>query len=289
MLCVSRRTACALLTSLACAGVAVIIWAVSFRTDVGRTADTAALRGFAELQGTWVATLAQRIADLCNPVPFALLSGVVIVTAFVTRGARGALAVAAILMIPNLLTQLLKSALAEDRVAGVAHGVVRVEPVSWPSGHSTAAMVLVLCAVIAAPAGARRLVAVIGAVFAIAVAYSVVLLGWHFPSDALGGFAVAGVGASLGVAALSAAGDQAAPARRQALVLGLGAAVVAVLGALLARVALELPGREQPAAFLASGAAIVVLGVALAVSVAAGLSRPAATTAPPSRWRRATG
>ena len=41
-------------------------------------------------------------------------------------------------------------------------------------------------------ARARRVVAVGGGLFAIAVAYSVVLLGWHMPSDALGGFAIAG-------------------------------------------------------------------------------------------------
>ena len=62
---------------------------------------------------------------------------------------------------------------------------------SWPSGHATAAMSFALCAVLAAPARLRPLVAAVGAAFAVAVCYSFLALAWHYPSDVLGGFLVA--------------------------------------------------------------------------------------------------
>ncbi len=285
----SRRTTIALFTALGCTALAVLIWFLAFRTGAGGAADTAALRGFAQLQGTWVAVVASGVAHLCDPAPYALLAGTVTVLALSTRGPRGALAVAAILVIPNVVTQQLKTALAEGRVHGPRTIAVHIDPASWPSGHSTAAMALVLCAVIASPAGARRLVAVGGALFAAAVAYAVVLLGWHFPSDALGGFAVAGAAASLGVAALSAAEEQPGPARSRAGIFGLTALALALVAVLLARVAAGMPGTDGQLAFLAGGGAIAVFGVALAAGVAGGVSRPAARAAPQPRSRRARG
>ncbi len=269
----SRRTTIALFAALGCTVLAVLTWVLAFRTGFGGAADTAALRGFAQLQDTWVAVVASRVAHLCDPAPYALLAGAVTVLALTTRGPRGALAVAAILAIANVVTQQLKTTLAEGRFNGPHTGSVHVDPVSWPSGHSTAVMALVLCAVIASPAGARRVVAVGGALFAAAVAYAVVLLGWHFPSDALAGFAVAGAAASLGVAALSAAEEQPAPARSGAGIFGLTALALALVAVLLARVAVGMPGTGGQLAFLAGGGAIAVFGLALAAGIAGGVNR----------------
>jgi membrane-associated phospholipid phosphatase len=85
----------------------------------------------------------------------------------------------------------LKPALAQTRMGELPTGA-HVVPASWPSGHSTAALALVVVAVMAAPPVGRRLVAVVGGLFAAGVGASVAILGWHLPSDALGGFAVAG-------------------------------------------------------------------------------------------------
>src|SRR5437764_3057436 len=48
-------------------------------------------------------------------------------------------------------------------------------------------------------------VAVLGALFAAAVAYAILIIAWHFPSDVLGGFFVAATWVLLAVAALLAA------------------------------------------------------------------------------------
>ena len=61
-------------------------------------------------------------------------------------------------------------------------------------------MSLALCAVIAAPARVRPLVGATMAAFAVAVCYSILELGSHYPSDVLGGLLVATMWTLLGMA-----------------------------------------------------------------------------------------
>ena len=63
-------------------------------------------------------------------------------------------------------------------------------------------MTLALCAVLVAPPALRAATAVLGGAFAVGVGYAVLVLGWHYPSDVLGGFLVAGLWTSLAVAVL---------------------------------------------------------------------------------------
>jgi len=92
--------------------------------------------------------------------------------------------------ITSVSSQLLKVVLAYPRYEGTIGGA-DVAPEAFPSGHSTAAMAIALCLVLAAPARLRPLAALVGAGFALGVAFSVIALGWHFPSDAVGGFLLA--------------------------------------------------------------------------------------------------
>jgi PAP2 superfamily len=80
-----------------------------------------------------------------------------------------------------------------------------VADASFPSGHATASMALALCALLVSAPRFRPFVAALGALFAVAVSYSFLSLGWHYPSDVLGGYLVAGAWTALAVAALSAA------------------------------------------------------------------------------------
>ena len=66
-------------------------------------------------------------------------------------------------------------------------------------------MSLALCMVLASPSRWRPYVAVAGAAFALAVCYSFLTLGWHYPSDALAGLLVASIWTLLGVAWLTIA------------------------------------------------------------------------------------
>jgi membrane-associated phospholipid phosphatase len=93
-------------------------------------------------------------------------------------------------------------------------GAVRIGPASWPSGHSAAALALVLSAVLVAPARLRPLVAVIGAAFTLAVGLSLLILAWHMPSDVLGGYLVAALCMAIAIACLRAA-ERRWPTRRR--------------------------------------------------------------------------
>ena len=55
---------------------------------------------------------------------------------------------------------------------------------------------------IVVPALARPVVALLGCALSIGVSYSILLLRWHFPSDVLGGYLLAGLWISLALAVL---------------------------------------------------------------------------------------
>jgi membrane-associated phospholipid phosphatase len=106
-----------------------------------------------------------------------------------------------VLTLAPLSAQLLKPLLAHPH--DVASGV-SISSASWPSGHSTAAAALVLCAVLVSPARLRPLVAVLGGLFALAVGCALLILAWHMPSDVLGGYFLAALWVALAVAVLRA-------------------------------------------------------------------------------------
>ncbi len=113
-----------------------------------------------------------------------------------------ALAVAAILLGANLTTEALKHVLPEPHFAGLLDGWLPVPTTEWPSGHSTAAMSAVLGLLLASPGRVRPYVAALGAAFAVAVGYSLVTTGDHFPADVFAGYLVAATWALVAVAAL---------------------------------------------------------------------------------------
>jgi membrane-associated phospholipid phosphatase len=73
---------------------------------------------------------------------------------------------------------------------------------SYPSGTVAAVAALMTAAVLVTPALGRPLVAVAGTAVTAGVCAAVVVLRWHYPTDALGGVAV-GVGAVLALDALA--------------------------------------------------------------------------------------
>jgi hypothetical protein len=201
----------------------------------------------------------------------------------VVRGRyRVAAAVAVILVGANVTTQLLKPALAHERFADwLGHG--QINPASWPSGHSTAAMALALCAVLVAPARLRSVVAALGAVFAVAIAYSLITLGWHWPVDVLGGFLVAATWTLVAIVGLReadvrwAAGTGRDAARRVRDALAPPAVAAAAAVVVLTLIVVIRPGAldymaEHPAA-LTGAVAIAALGTALATGLTLVLRR----------------
>jgi len=188
----------------------------------------------------------------------------------VTRRARTLRALALLALLRGRLAR------AAVAVAIVACSVVTAEALkhglpsaagraaTFPSGHTAIAVSLGLALVAAVPQALRPVAALVGAAYGAAIAFSVVALGWHYPSDAIGSFFVCGLFASLGALAL-----RSSPRRPSLSGVGSVAAVgvVALSLVLAAAVASRHPVavaavRSRPAV-AAAAAAFGVLSIAL--------------------------
>jgi len=237
--------------------------------------DAAMLHGFVALDRPRVHAYVVVLAHLADPVPYLLVGAALIVVAVARGLAWRAGAVAVLLIATGASTQVVKHLLAQQRFEAWLR-VHQVGAAAWPSGHSTAAMTLALCAVLVAPAALRPLVAVLGGAFAAAVGYAVLVLAWHFPSDVLAGFLMAGTWTALAVAALRVLEPRPAGSSRRGFDPGVGlgvsaaAALAAAAVAVVPRDAVTLYASERPT--LVVGALVLA---AVAGALAAGLARAA--------------
>jgi len=276
----TRRPLTLLILALACALGALAVWLAAFAIPAGQRLDGSALAAFAVVAQPRLEPSIQGLAGLANMLPLMIIAATLVGVALLRRRWLMAAIVPLILLAANVFTQLVKPGLAHPRIVELS-GIEGTYPASWPSGHSTVAMSLALCAVLVAGPRLRPFVAVLGAGYAIAVGYSLVALGWHLPSDVLGGFLVAATFTLLGAAALARLEPQpqaaaaAAPRRRRAGVPSalVMPAVVAVTAVVLG--ALALLAHNPSAANYVSGSfaavlaaiSIAVLGVALTASL----------------------
>ncbi|HWK16939.1 MAG TPA: phosphatase PAP2 family protein [Solirubrobacteraceae bacterium] len=278
-----RRAVLALLGVGAGIALLFITWYLSFHVGVFARADQSILRGFFDLHRPRVAPVASFIAQLCNPKPYVFFAAVPVIVALRRGRPQVAIAIVAILFGANVTTELLKPVLAQPRVSPPLLGVPQIFAGSWPSGHATAAMTLALCSVLAAPARLRPIVAALGAVFAVAVSYSFLTLGWHLPSDVFGGFLVAATWTLLGVAAVFTANAR-TPVRtagsRLSLREALGPPAIALVGALALVVLAAIAGPHEVVAwtrvhtaFMVGAAAIGALSLTLATGIMLALRR----------------
>jgi membrane-associated phospholipid phosphatase len=198
----------ALLGAGACVVLMALVWFAAFHVEFFRHADRSAFLQFFDLQAhNSIAWVARHLVRVFEPNPYVFLAAVPLLVALVRHRPRLMLAAAAIILGANASTELLKQILAAPRP--ILHDALfefsPVSAASWPSGHSTAVMSLVLASVLAVPARLRPAVGTLGASLAIAVGYAVVANAMHYPSDVLGGFLMAGTWTLCAVAALLAA------------------------------------------------------------------------------------
>src|SRR3954469_1112751 len=190
----------ALLGAFACLYGLLATGAIALLSSTAQAGDSAALGGFMSLNHGRATEAAVWLAHLCDPPTYGFFGAILVVVALARRRPRTALVVPVVLVGAEVTAQVLKPLLATPRASEWLES--HLATASWPSGHATAALALALCAVLVAPARLRPIVALLGAGFAAAVAYAILVLAWHFPSDVLGGFLVATMWSLLGVAAL---------------------------------------------------------------------------------------
>jgi membrane-associated phospholipid phosphatase len=188
---------------LGLAGVCVValalVWAIAELIPAVQWKDAAALHDFTLLSRPRVDGPANFLLHLLDPLQFVLWGVALTAVAIARDRPRVALAVVAVMSLAPFTAETLKPLLAHPHLSV---GGVYIGAASWPSGHSTAALALVYAAVLVTPARLRPIVASIGAVFALAIGCSLLILAWHMPSDVLGGYLVATLWAALAVAAL---------------------------------------------------------------------------------------
>jgi membrane-associated phospholipid phosphatase len=222
----------ALAAAAVAAGCLFLTWLAAFHIGFAQRADHSILLGFFDVaHHRGVTPLANFVANLCSPSPYVFFAWIPMLVAILRGRPRVAIAIGVILLGANVTTHELKPLLAAPRPDNSADGIGAA---SWPSGHATAAMSFVLCSVLAAPSRWRPLVVALGAVFAVAVCYSFLALGWHYPSDVLGGFLVATTWTLLAISGLRAVekhGIPAGPPSRLRLAHDLGPPAAAVAGA----------------------------------------------------------
>jgi membrane-associated phospholipid phosphatase len=223
-----------LLASAACfiAFAAVLACAYAI-APIGRL-DATALNGLRALEGPVSFPVNQVFARSADPLPVMVMLGALFAWGWVRGRRREALAAVALVAGANLTGLILQVALAHPRFYPIL-GSDQLGAEAYPSGHATSAMSIALAAVLVAPARLRVAVGSGATAYVIAVSTSLLVLGWHFPSDVLGGLLVAS-GFFFGAVAASrpiAAGRAGAAAQRVGLALspGLGGAAIAVLAA----------------------------------------------------------
>jgi membrane-associated phospholipid phosphatase len=109
---------------------------------------------------------------------------------------REVVAALAVIVGANLTTQVLKITLEHPR--NVAHAGDTVpwwnslpQPDAFPSGHTTAVAAVAVALLFVVPSRQRMNAAAVGILLTGAMATAVVVLGWHYPTDAIGAVLVA--------------------------------------------------------------------------------------------------
>jgi membrane-associated phospholipid phosphatase len=175
------------------------VWALADLVPGAQLRDALTLHDFTLLSRPHVDTVANFLIDLLEPLLFVIWGALLVAVALARGRPRVAIAVVLVMALAPLTAEILKPLLAHPHARV---GSVQIAPASWPSGHSAAALTVVLCTVLVTPGRLRALVATLGGVYALAVGCSLLILAWHMPSDVLGGYLVAALWVAIAVAVL---------------------------------------------------------------------------------------
>ncbi len=172
-----------------CAALTVVVFLVAVDTIAGQRAGNAAIAGGLARQGA-ILREAARALNLISLTTLAAATLVIMGIGFVRGGWRLAAVAGGAILGANVLTQLLKRyvlqrpALMDVQDPFGSHN-------SFPSGHATIGMSLVLGLLIVLPAAGDLWIAIMGWFYLVATGIAMIAEGWHRPSDAVGGYLVA--------------------------------------------------------------------------------------------------
>ena len=183
----------------------IVVLACAYFVGPIERADALSLDGLRSLSANhrWIYVLGDGLSHSVD-LPFMVVTLAALVVLGVSWGRRRqAIAAVAVVVGAGILTMLIKAAAAHPR----HHSMLapdQLDSDAFPSGHATAVMSLALAAVIVVPSRLRPLTAMGAGCFALAVSVALIVQGWHYPSDVLGGFLVVGLISMLALAGLAA-------------------------------------------------------------------------------------
>jgi membrane-associated phospholipid phosphatase len=185
------RVRSAVLAAIACALAIAPLAVIAYSWGPFQHVDLGILIHLHREEGP-IHALAAALVNLGDLVALLVLLGVVCAIGLHYGRRREVLAGVVVIAGANLTTQLLKTTLEHARHKAFQHGIELPWPNSFPSGHTTAAASIAVALLFVVPATHRFLAGVLGFGILAAVGVSVVVLGWHYPSDVLGGLLVVG-------------------------------------------------------------------------------------------------
>lgn len=276
---VSARILCIIFGVLLIAA-AFGVWWLGVRTETGQAYDEIVVTGLHDALPGWLAAaLDPFIADNLLPSPLnltviiSLLFGLAALVVMIVRkrwlliGQSAAIAV--LCYASTFLKELLPRPYLIDTDTPHAN--------SAPSGHTILAATAAILLLIAVPRVWRAACALIAAVFSSLIGLSVIVGGWHRPSDAVMSVLLVG-GCTLLVLAVTARNGMDEPGTRvssaSVQIVGTFMITAGVLGCLYATYVIwqVLPGLALSAAWSASGAYLsTIVGVAAVTSLTVGL------------------
>jgi membrane-associated phospholipid phosphatase len=259
--------------AVACGLALVVVYGLIVHTSFGQHLDNDALLG--RSQSPRVQRATDHLLHTIDVFSVALLGGAIVLAAIARARVRLAIGAATLIVGAIVTTEAIKHSLPRPELA---HPDPLPVP-SYPSGHTTVAVSLVLALLLVVPARWRALVAVVGALYGAAVGAATVTAAWHRPSDVIAAFLVSTAWAAVISAVIVAEWGPGSPAaRRRALhagrlvvpLLAVTAVLLTVVGFAVASTVAALRDRHlQAVSFGASYAGSVAVIFALgAASVA---------------------
>ena len=257
-----------LLFAACCLGLAAIIYLLALGRDDLLRVD-ADLR-FPQIVGDWrLRDDASAAFSRISEVAF-IGAAVLLLAGSLIGGLRRAVITACVVGAGPLVGWALSPILASiDPVGGEA---VRASEGAFPSGHATIALSLGLGLIVALPARARIVGAILAVAPATVVAAGVVALGWHYPSDVAGAFLVSFAGAALVVAVAHPDRHRAAGRRAASWPLAVIVAGALVVAAGLGAAGLDRLPDESAGAFVDAHQSFVAYYIAVTVLTVAGVA-----------------
>jgi membrane-associated phospholipid phosphatase len=198
-----------ILGAVVCATVLATVLFLAYRVAGAGSADATILDHAMAARTTWIGTLARVIGySTLVLIPAALVAS--LAWGVAAGRYRQAAAAASVFAAAMLTAEVMKVALAHPRFHAVL-GQHQIGADAFPSGHATAIASAALAAALVASPRWRPHVLVAGGAYALAVCCSALVLGWHYPSDVVGGVLLAGVFFCATIAALRLARRETAP------------------------------------------------------------------------------